>query len=67
MLVVLDMEKDKVQDFPPDLVDLINFYLELKKNKFYGTITQVWQDGQIVTLRKEQVFKVKDLHFQISI
>lgn len=50
-------------DIPQDVIDLINFYLELKKSKFYGTITQVWQDGQIVTLKKEQTFKVKDFHF----
>lgn len=40
--------------------DLIKLHLSLQKNKFYGTIIEVWQDGKVVTLRKEQVFKGKD-------
>ena len=40
--------------------DLINLHLMLQKNKFYGTIIEVWQDGRVVTLKKEQVFKGKD-------
>ncbi len=40
--------------------DLMKLHLSLQKNKFYGTIIEVWQDGKVVTLRKEQVFKGKD-------
>lgn len=46
----------------PILEDLINFYLDLKKTRFWGNINITFQDGQVAQVKKEQIFKVKDLN-----
>ena len=42
--------------------DLMNLHLDLQKKRFYGTIIEIWQDGEVKTVKIEQIFKEKDFH-----
>lgn len=50
------MVDDKIE------VDLIEAKEALKRKRFWGKIIEVWQDGQIIGIEKDQTFKPKDFY-----
>lgn len=43
-----------------DIQDLARLHEGLETERFWGKITQHWQDGRIVLIEKQQTFKPKD-------
>lgn len=49
-------------------LDYLNRLQEnLKASKFYGTIIQTWQNGEVVLVKKEEVYKPRDFKVLIQI
>lgn len=42
------------------LDDCLKLHEALKADNFFGTITEHWQNGEIVLIEKRQTFKPKD-------
>ena len=40
--------------------DLWKLHVGLEREKYWGRITQHWQNGEVVLIEKQQTFKPKD-------
>lgn len=43
-----------------ETVNVFDLHKDLEATKFYGTITEHWQDGKIVLIERRQTFKPGD-------
>lgn len=42
------------------------FEKSLKTNKFYGTVIQKWENGNVIHMKVEESFKLQDVRLFIS-
>jgi len=46
-----------VEQYSAPILDLNDLQKKLEKIRYYGQLTLVWQDGQIILIREERTLK----------